>query len=84
MDKALFLTRQYIKLLQAIVYLENRGLPTRPVKYLLRSNVNERKVISWTIALYKLAWKNEETEIKKLHGREFNEFKQGLITLTLV
>ncbi|MBA7524953.1 hypothetical protein ES705_17098 [subsurface metagenome] len=84
MDKALFLTKQYIKLLQAIVYLENIGLPTRPAKYLLRSNVNERKVISWTIALYKLVWKNEETGIKKLHVREFNEFKQGLITLTLV
>ena len=46
MDSSYFLTRQYLKLLQAMVYISNKGLSTRPVQYLLGSNTAERKIIS--------------------------------------
>jgi hypothetical protein len=51
MNSSHFLTRQYLKLLQTMVYISNKGLSTRPVQYLLISNTAERKIISDIINL---------------------------------
>jgi hypothetical protein len=64
MGNVLFLTKQYIKLLQTLVFAANKKLPTRPIMYLLRRNVQKRKILTSIITLDKLA-RNEETGIEK-------------------
>ncbi|KKL44355.1 hypothetical protein LCGC14_2366520 [marine sediment metagenome] len=54
MNNAHFLTKQYLKLLQTMVYMSTNGLSTRPVQHLIRSNVEERKIISEMITFYEL------------------------------
>ncbi len=54
MNNAHFLTKQYLKLLQTMVYMSNKGLSISPVQHVIRRNVEERKIISEMIAFYEL------------------------------
>jgi len=43
MSEVIFLTKQYIKMLRVLLYLETDSIPILPVLYLLKENVEARK-----------------------------------------